>query len=136
MLRKSSPLAILFLLAVCGCSRRNVPPEEAKVTLFNPRIEHSGGEDTFRVDYKFASGRPERGWLYQLVLTAESGNELTIDRLFNETQTSGTIDGTFKHFDARREPSKRFEAYLQMRIGSSSDFVTMSNKVPFELPGG
>ena len=128
-------LVVLSLLAIaCGCSPANVPPEEAKVTLSNPRIEHSGGEDTLLVDFKFTHGRPERGWLYQLVITSESGNEYTVDRMLNEKQVTGTLEGTFKHFDARVEPGKRFEAYLQMRIGSTSDFRTLSNTVEFKLP--
>jgi hypothetical protein len=130
-------LAVLSLIvAAWGCSSANVPPEEAKVALSNPRIEHSGGEDTFLVDFKFTHGRPERGWQYQLVITSESGSEYTVDRLLNEKQVTGTIEGTFKHFDARQEPGKRFEAYLQMRIGSSSELRTLSNTVEFNLPAG
>jgi hypothetical protein len=121
-------------LVASGCSPANVPPEEAKVTLSKPRIEHSGGVDTFLVDFKFTHGRPERGWQYQLVIVSERGNEYTVDRLLNEKQTTGTLEGTFKHFDAREEPGKRFEAYFQMRIGSSSELRTLSNTVDFNLP--
>jgi hypothetical protein len=128
-------LAVVSLMMFgVGCSSANVPPEEAKVTLSNPRIEQSNGEDTFLVDYRFAHGRPERGWQYQLVITSESGNEYTVDRLLNEKQVTGTLEGTLKHFDAREEPGKRFEAYFQMRIGSSSELRTLSNTVEFKLP--
>jgi hypothetical protein len=130
-------LAVLSLIvAACGCSSANVPPEEAKVALSNTRVEHSRGEDTFLVDFSFTKGHPERGWLYQLVITSESGNEYTVDNLLNERQVTGTFEGTFKHFDARRESSKQFKAYLQMRIGSTSEFRTLSNTVEFKLPSG
>lgn len=128
-------IVVLSLVVVaCGCSQANVPPEEAKVTLSNPRIEHGGGEDTFLVDFKFTHGCAERGWQYQLVITSESGNEYTVDRLLNEKQLTGTLEGRFKHFDAREEPGKRFAAYFQMRIGSSSELRTLSNTVEFTLP--
>ena len=125
---------VVVMGLLCGCSTANVPPEQAKVLLSNARVERRAGEDTFLVDYKFTSGRPERAWLYQLLITSESGNEFTVDRLFNEKQVAGTIEGTLKHFDARREPSKRFQAYLQMRIGSTSELRTLSNSVEFNLP--
>jgi hypothetical protein len=128
-------VASLFV-TICACSSANVPPEQAKVTLSNTRIEQQHGEDVFLVDYQFTSGRPERGWQYQLVITSESGNEYTIDRWLNETQVRGTIEGTFKHFDAREEPGKRFEAFFQMHVGGTSELRKLSNTVQFQLPGG
>src|SRR5262245_56520972 len=134
MHRVNRNLLALFACFVMGCGSQNVPPEEAKIALTSPRIERDTGEDIFIVDYEFSKGRPERGWLYQLVITSDSGNGYTVDQLFNESQVTGKFEGRFKHFDADAEPSKHFSAYVQMRIGSTSDFRTLSNTVDFNLP--
>ncbi len=134
MFARHGHLLALLTLIVNGCASKAIPPEQAKISLTNPRIERETGEDIFLVDFAFTEGRPERGWLYQLVITSDSGNDYTVDSLFNEKHVTGTFDGRFKHFDAFKEPSKHFIAYVQMRIGSTSEFRTLSNTVEFVLP--
>ncbi len=126
------PIMLVTLAASAGCSSRaKVPPEEAVVELSDPRVERVNGEDQFLIDYRFTRGQPKRGWLYRLVMVAPSGSEYSVDTYMNETQLRGTISGTLSFRDAMDEPSKDFEARLDVMIGTSGQFKTISNKVSF-----
>ena len=84
-------LVLTAALTLAGCAPRNIPPDQAQVTLSNTRIERKNGEDVFSVDYKFTRGRPDRGRMYRLNLVSGvlvgsvSGEVLLVDR------ASGTI---------------------------------------------
>lgn len=130
-----SHLILTVAFALAGCAPRNVPPDQAQVVLSNTRLERKNGEDVFFVDFKFTRGRPDRGRLYRLILISGSDQKYWIDKHWNERQLAGTIDGEMSFRDARFEPSKYFEAHLEVMMGpSNTEPVMISNKVTFGTP--
>lgn len=128
-------LLLLAALALPGCAPRNIPPDQAQVLLSNTRVERKNGEDVFFVDYKFTRGRPDRGRLYKLVLISGSNEEYWIDAYWNEKQLAGTLDAKMSFRTARYEPSKYFEAHLEVMMGpTNTEPVTISNKITFGTP--
>ncbi len=128
-------LVLTAALTLAGCAPRNIPPDQAQVTLSNTRIERKNGEDVFSVDYKFTRGRPDRGRMYRLNLVSGSDQKYWVDAYWNEKQLSGTIEAEMSFRDARFEPSKYFEAELVVYMGpTNTEPVTISNKITFGTP--
>lgn len=132
------PIAVLLLassVVAAGCAPRNVPPDQVKVTLSNARVQRINGEDHFCVDFKFTRGRPERGRQYQLVLISGSNEKYWVDSYWSEKTLSGTIEAEMSFRTARYEPSKYFEAHLEVLMGqANNEGKTISNTVTFGTP--
>jgi hypothetical protein len=128
-------LILAVPLVLAGCAPRNVPPDQAQVTLSNTRVERKNGEDVFSVDYKFTRGRPDRGRMYRLNLVSGSDQSYWVDAYWNEKQLTGTIEAEMSFRDARFEPSKYFEAQLVVYMGpTNTEPVPISNKITFGTP--
>jgi len=101
------------------------------VELSNPRVEFINGENQYTVDYRFQRGQPKRGALYRFAMVSGSENEYHINCYFNESQLKGSISGAMPFYDAAKETSQQFEARLEIMLGTSGPFKTISNKVSF-----
>jgi hypothetical protein len=128
-------LLVVSSLVAAGCAPRNIPPDQAKVTLSNPRVEKINGEDNFAVDFQFTRGRPDRGRQYQLVLISGSNEKYWVDCYWNEKKLAGKIEAEMSFHTARFEPSKYFEAHLEVMMGTgNNEGKTISNTVTFGTP--
>ncbi len=130
---KSQRLLLLATLAIAGCAPRNVPPEQAKVTLSNARVERINGEDNFLVDFQFTRGRPDRNKTYRFVLISGSNEKYWIDKLWTEKTLSGTIEAEMSFRFATFEPSKYFEGHLEIMTAYDQG-KPISNTVTFGTP--
>jgi hypothetical protein len=132
-LARFSRLLIVSSVVAVGCAPRNVPPDQAQVTLSNARVERINGEDNFLVDFKFTRGKPDRNRNYQFVLISGSNEKYWVDKLWTEKTLSGTIEAELSVRYATFEPSKYFEGHLEILTGYNEG-KSISNTVTFGTP--